>query len=136
MLAERERVCILAGGDAVISEAQRMVGDLPGVALYDIPTDDAWCRDFGPMFLAGPAADPPALIDWRFNSWGGKYPPFDNDEAAAFHEGRRKVSRIADRRSCDRAGQSGPCWTARSDERSHHAHALRWHEWNVGEHLH
>lgn len=78
-LAKFEPVHILAGGTAVLAEAQRLVGAVPGVTLHDIPTDDAWCRDHGPTFLAGPSPLPPALVDWQFNSWGGKYLPFERD---------------------------------------------------------
>ncbi len=80
-IAEFEPVCVLAGGAEVFASAQRLIGDLPGVTLYDIPTNDAWIRDHGPMFLAGPAGAAPALIDWKYNAWGGKYPPFDLDDA-------------------------------------------------------
>ena len=62
-----------------MSEARQLVGDIPQVTLHDIPTNDAWCRDHGPTFLVGPPELPPALVDWEFNSWGGKYPPFDKD---------------------------------------------------------
>ena len=31
------------------------------------------------MFLSGPETLAPALIDWEYNAWGGKYPPFDKD---------------------------------------------------------
>ena len=78
-LAEFEPVHVLAGGAAVLAEAQSMVGSLPGVTLHDIPTNDAWTRDHGPMFLQAPAGLPPALIDWEYNAWGGKYPPFHDD---------------------------------------------------------
>lgn len=78
-LARFEPVQILAGGADVLAEAQRHVGGIPQITLHDIPTNDAWCRDYGPTFLAGPAAAPPGLLDWQYNSWGGKYPPFDQD---------------------------------------------------------
>ena len=32
-------------------------------------------------FSSGPPALPPALVDWEYNAWGGKYPPFDLDNA-------------------------------------------------------
>jgi agmatine deiminase len=57
------------------------VGDIVDVELHDIRTNDAWCRDHGPTFLVGPVNDPPALVDWEYNSWGGKYPPYDLDNA-------------------------------------------------------
>ena len=50
--------------------------------LYNVPTNDSWCRDHGPAFVVNPnAADPLAIIDWGYNAWGGKYPPFDRDDA-------------------------------------------------------
>lgn len=80
-LAQFEPVNILAGGRAVMEQSRGLVGDLPNVTLHDIETNDAWCRDHGPTFLASGAGKklPPALIDWEYNAWGGKYPPFDKD---------------------------------------------------------
>jgi agmatine deiminase len=78
-IARFEPVHILAGGEQVMREARAMVGDVAGVTLHDVPTNDAWIRDHGPTFLAGPPDAPPALVDWQYNAWGGKYPPFDLD---------------------------------------------------------
>jgi agmatine deiminase len=80
-LAEFEPVHVLAGGQAVWAQATAMVGGTPNVVLHDMVTNDAWARDFGPMFLAGSNNLPPALVDWEYNAWGGKYPPFDSDNA-------------------------------------------------------
>ncbi|MFV1964801.1 MAG: agmatine/peptidylarginine deiminase [Pirellulaceae bacterium] len=80
-IAEFEPVNVLAGRHGVFEEAKRLVGDLQNVTLWDIPTDDAWCRDHGPTFLAAPAHREPALVNWDYNAWGGKYPPCDNDNA-------------------------------------------------------
>jgi agmatine deiminase len=77
LLAEYEPVNILAGGREVMEQARGLVGDLASVTLHDIPTNDSWCRDHGPIFLAG--GEQPALVDWEYNAWGGKYPPFDLD---------------------------------------------------------
>ena len=45
------------------------------------PTNDAWCRDHGPAFLIKEGAQQRRLIvDWGYNAWGGKYPPFDLDD--------------------------------------------------------
>lgn len=76
-LANFEPVQLLAGG-SVIDQARAMVGDVPRVTIHDVPTDDVWARDHGPMFLSGRNL-PPALVDWEYNAWGGKYPPFDLD---------------------------------------------------------
>ncbi len=80
-LAGFEPVHVLAGGEAVWAEASQMVGGRPNVVLHDITTNDAWARDFGPIFLSQSGDLPPALVDWKYNAWGGKYPPFDSDDA-------------------------------------------------------
>ena len=80
-LAKFEPVNVLAGGAAVMAEAKSLVGGIPQVHLHDIATNDAWTRDHGPTFLVGPPGSAPALVDWGYNAWGGKYPPFDLDDA-------------------------------------------------------
>jgi agmatine deiminase len=84
-LAKHEHVHICAGGDAVMAEAKALVGNVANVTLHPIETNDAWMRDHGPMFLVSDAgsrgkASEPTLIDWGYNAWGGKYPPFDKDD--------------------------------------------------------
>jgi agmatine deiminase len=54
--------------------------DLTKVEFYDFPTNDAWCRDHGPAFLINPETKQKAIVDWDYNAWGGKYPPFDLDD--------------------------------------------------------
>ena len=55
------------------------------VHLHSIPTNDAWCRDHGAIFCTGAAnAEYPVVAaKFRYNAWGGKYPPFDLDEQVA-----------------------------------------------------
>lgn len=50
------------------------------VEFYLNPTNDAWCRDHGPAFLINPAEKKKVIVDWNYNAWGGKYPPFDLDD--------------------------------------------------------
>jgi len=107
LLAEYEAVNVLAGGSEVMAQARSLVGDLKNVTLHDIPTNDAWCRDHGPTFLSStprsalraphhsaPSPQPPApaLIDWDYNAWGGKYPPFDLD-----NEVPRRIAELQNR---------------------------------------
>jgi agmatine deiminase len=55
-------------------------GISPEQIKYHIrPTNDAWCRDHGPAFLIHPHSDSRMIVDWEYNAWGGKYPPFDDD---------------------------------------------------------
>jgi len=65
-----------------------LVGDVPaGRAVFHvIPTNDAWCRDHGAIFVTRHGSEAPiAATAWSFNAWGGKYPPFDLDDAVAAH---------------------------------------------------
>ncbi len=53
----------------------------PGrIAFHRVPTDDAWCRDHGAIFVVDGRGRPLAL-DFGFNAWGGKYLPCDRDAA-------------------------------------------------------
>ena len=55
--------------------------NLTQVAFFFHPTNDAWCRDHGPAFLVNPEAEQKkVIVDWGYNAWGGKYPPFDLDD--------------------------------------------------------
>jgi len=50
------------------------------LSFHRFPTNDAWCRDHGAIFVTRPGADAPRLaLDFDYNAWGGKYPPFDLD---------------------------------------------------------
>lgn len=55
--------------------------DLSRIRFFHHPTNDAWCRDHGPAFLINPDADlPKVIVDWGYNAWGDKYPPYDLDD--------------------------------------------------------
>jgi len=55
--------------------------ELNKVEFFLHPTNDAWCRDHGPAFLINPdAAAKKVIVDWDYNAWGNKYPPFDLDD--------------------------------------------------------
>ena len=53
---------------------------LDNITFYHHPTNDAWCRDHGPAFLINPDTKSKAIIDWGYNAWGDKYPPYDLDD--------------------------------------------------------
>jgi agmatine deiminase len=51
------------------------------VSFYLHPTNDAWCRDHGPAFLINRSAEQKkVIVDWNYNAWGNKYPPYDLDD--------------------------------------------------------
>ncbi len=49
------------------------------VELFDHPHNDVWCRDHGPIFVKHATTGEVAVTDWEFNAWGGKFPPWDQD---------------------------------------------------------
>ena len=53
--------------------------DMARVTFHDHPTNDAWCRDHGPIFVRNDRTGEVAVTDWVHNAWGGKYPPYDLD---------------------------------------------------------
>ncbi len=74
-----EPVTMIANPDS-IAEASLHCG--PGIACLPMALDDSWIRDIGPSFVI----DVQGGIeggDWRFNGWGGKYQPYDQDAAVA-----------------------------------------------------
>ena len=50
------------------------------VTFHHIPTNEPWCRDHGPVFLTRAEAPKLAIVDWDYNAWGWKYPPFEDDD--------------------------------------------------------
>lgn len=51
------------------------------VELFDHPHNDVWCRDHGPIFVKHRETGEVAVSDWGFNAWGGKFPPYDQDDS-------------------------------------------------------
>ena len=66
---------------SAISHLEKAGVNLQQVAFFLNPTNDAWCRDHGPAFLINPAAaQQKVIVDWNYNAWGNKYPPYDLDD--------------------------------------------------------
>jgi agmatine deiminase len=53
------------------------------VRFHHIPTNECWTRDHGPAFVLRERRGrvEGAVVDWGYNAWGGKYPPYDADDA-------------------------------------------------------
>jgi len=60
-----------------------------GVTVSEIPIDDSWMRDSGPIFVLD-GAGARAGIDFGFNAWGEKFHPYDADAEVA----RRLLERL------------------------------------------
>jgi agmatine deiminase len=81
-LVGSERVCINVCNGAHEAEARQVLRRLPldRITFYRVPTNEPWCRDHGPIFLTRPEEPRLAIVDWDYNGWGGKYPPYDLDD--------------------------------------------------------
>jgi len=84
IVAEGEKVRININDEATktfaVAELEKAGADLSNIEFYFHPTNDAWCRDHGPAFLLNADGTQKAVVDWGYNAWGGKYPPFDLDD--------------------------------------------------------
>ena len=60
------------------------------IHFHHFPAYEPWCRDHGPIFLVRNqnGQRDRAIVDWGYNAWGGKYPPFDLDDAVPQHVAR------------------------------------------------
>lgn len=83
-LAFRERVELLVRDGEVQGSAERSLrsagADPSRVRTHRIPTNDSWIRDSGPTFVHAVDGGTQAL-GFGFDAWGGKYPPWDLDDA-------------------------------------------------------
>lgn len=98
LLSPHEAVHINTFDDEQEAEIRDRIGSLGDrvagrVALHRFRAYEPWCRDHGPIFVTRDAAGPKsarqlAVVDWGYNAWGGKYPPFDLDDAVPQHVAR------------------------------------------------
>ena len=63
------------------------------VDVVELPIDDSWLRDCGPIFVVD-GEGRRAGVHFGFNSWGGKFAPWDRDAAV----GALLVEHVGDRR--------------------------------------
>jgi len=83
-LTKSEIVRINVADDKMMAFAlehiQNAGADVSKIEFFMHPTNDAWCRDHGPAFLTNKKEKKKAIVDWDYNAWGGKYPPYDLDD--------------------------------------------------------
>jgi agmatine deiminase len=75
-ISQFEPVTMIAAdaGDAVLARA----GCSAAVEIVELPLDDSWLRDCGPIYVYREDGARRA-VHFRFNAWGEKYPPWDRD---------------------------------------------------------
>ena len=83
LIAEGEAVHINIWDTELERLAQRALEaegtPMAGVHFHPFPAYEPWCRDHGPLFVVRPDGNR-AIVNWGYNAWGGKYPPFDLDD--------------------------------------------------------
>ncbi len=85
-LAPGEEVHINVRDAAMEAEVRALLArrEIPAgnVFFHHHPTNDAWCRDHGPIFVErlDRGRREQVILDWGYNAWGGKYPPYDLDD--------------------------------------------------------
>lgn len=87
--AKFQKVCINAE-EKHFGAIEKHLGSLQNIELFDHDTNDVWCRDHGATLVNKDGQL--HAIDWHFNAWGGKFPPWERDDEVA--------SRMADALGC------------------------------------
>jgi agmatine deiminase len=84
LVAEGEKVNINVADEKMkqfaIAHLEKVGADFTSINFFFHPTNDAWCRDHGPAFLVNYEQKKKAVVDWGYNAWGDKYPPYDLDD--------------------------------------------------------
>ena len=77
-IAEFEPVTMIANAGADAADARAACSSR--VDVVELPLDDSWLRDCGPIYVYGEDGTRVA-VHFRFNAWGEKFPPWDRDAA-------------------------------------------------------
>jgi agmatine deiminase len=77
-IAQFEPVTMIANPGADAAAARDACAE--NVAIVELPLNDSWLRDCGPIYVHEDAGTRVA-VHFRFNAWGGKFPPWDRDAA-------------------------------------------------------
>lgn len=67
----------------ILKSLENRLAHKPNIFFHILKTNDVWARDCGPICIIrnGPSGEEVAITDWGYNAWGGKYPPYDADNA-------------------------------------------------------
>ena len=75
-IAAFEPVLMIANAGADADGARAACG--AGVEVVELPLDDSWLRDCGPIYVRH-SGNGRRAVHFRFNAWGEKFPPWDQD---------------------------------------------------------
>jgi len=83
ILLKYEPVLLIAANSETEKRARSVLSDLNGYSyplhIVQSPVNDVWVRDSGPIFIKKEQGNGVRLTNWEFNSWGGKYEPWQDD---------------------------------------------------------
>jgi agmatine deiminase len=79
-IARFEPVTMIAAPGSGATAAEQCGG---AVEVVELPLDDSWFRDTGPIYVLSPDGSRRVALDWVFNAWGQKFAPWDEDAAVA-----------------------------------------------------
>ena len=68
---------LMVAAPGVGDDARQQCG--PTVEVIELPIDDSWLRDSGPIVVLGPDGERTG-IDFRFNAWGERFFPYADDD--------------------------------------------------------
>ncbi len=101
LLSPHELVHIVVRDAAHEAEVRRLLAKSKRIRrgrvfLHRFGCNECWARDHGPIFVIPKSEihnpkSAVAVVDWEYNAWGGKYPPWDSDNAIP-----RRVARLLD----------------------------------------
>jgi agmatine deiminase len=79
-IARFEPVTMIAAPGSGAAAAEQCSG---AVEVVELPLDDSWFRDTGPIYVLSADGSRRVALDWVFNAWGEKFAPWDEDAAVA-----------------------------------------------------
>jgi agmatine deiminase len=92
-IAAFEPVTMIANAGSDAADARAACSD--GVEIVELPIDDSWLRDSGPIYVYEDGGERIA-VHFKFNAWGEKFPPWDNDAAIGGLIAARLGDRVVD----------------------------------------
>ncbi len=78
-IAAWEPLTMVCGSPADAAEARAAL--TASVEILELPIDDSWLRDTGPLFVTDAEGTRRAGVHFRFNAWGGKFAGYEADAA-------------------------------------------------------
>jgi len=81
-IAEFEPVTVLVNPEDM-DAVSGLFGGNGRIECLAVEHNDSWVRDNGPTFITSVEDGSLAGVNWKFNAWGGKYAPWDLDDAVA-----------------------------------------------------